>query len=50
MPTTPQKRATLGLGLFISSEIVRAHGGQIGMEPNPTGGSIFWFTLPGATL
>jgi|GEM_PF-3673552 len=36
----------LGLGLHISSEIVSAHGGKIGMEPNPQGGSIFWFTLP----
>jgi signal transduction histidine kinase len=36
----------LGLGLHISSEIVAAHGGEIGMEPNPHGGSIFWFTLP----
>jgi two-component system phosphate regulon sensor histidine kinase PhoR len=36
----------LGLGLYISTEIVRAHGGNIGMRPNPEGGSIFWFTLP----
>jgi signal transduction histidine kinase len=40
------KRRGLGLGLYISSEIVRAHGGRIGVEPNPEGGSIFWFTLP----
>jgi signal transduction histidine kinase len=40
------KRKGLGLGLYISSEIVRAHRGQIGVEPNPGGGSIFWFTLP----
>ena len=26
--------------------IVKAHGGHIGMEPNPGGGSIFWFTVP----
>jgi signal transduction histidine kinase len=42
-----RKGRGLGLGLHISSEIVKAHGGQIGMEPNPGGGSIFWFTLPG---
>ncbi len=36
----------LGLGLYISSEIVMAHGGQIGMEPGPQGGSVFWFSLP----
>ncbi len=44
MPMT--KRQGLGLGLYISSEIVKAHGGKIGVEPNPEGGSIFWFTLP----
>jgi signal transduction histidine kinase len=40
------RRGSLGLGLHISSEIVKAHGGRIGMEPNPGGGSIFWFTVP----
>ncbi len=33
-----------GLGLAISREIVGALGGEIGLEPNPAGGSIFWFT------
>ena len=33
-----------GLGLAISREIVRALGGEIGIETNPTGGTIFWFT------
>jgi signal transduction histidine kinase/CHASE3 domain sensor protein len=42
----PQRRQGLGLGLYISHEIVRAHKGQIGVDPNPEGGSIFWFTLP----
>lgn len=36
----------LGLGLHISKEIVQAHGGEIGMRPNPAGGSIFWFSIP----
>ena len=36
----------LGLGLHISKEIVQAHGGEIGMRPNPDGGSIFWFSIP----
>jgi signal transduction histidine kinase len=40
------KRGSLGLGLYISSEIVKAHGGAIGMDPDPEGGSNFWFTLP----
>ncbi len=44
--TAPQKRQGLGLGLYISHEIVKAHKGQIGVDPNPEGGSIFWFTLP----
>ncbi len=42
----PRKRGALGLGLYLSSEIVKAHGGTIGMDPNPAGGSIFWFVLP----
>ncbi len=42
----PQKRQGLGLGLYISQEIVKAHKGRIGVDPNPEGGSIFWFTLP----
>jgi signal transduction histidine kinase len=35
-----------GLGLFIAREIVAAHGGEIGVDPAPDGGSVFWFTLP----
>ncbi|HEX8229743.1 MAG TPA: ATP-binding protein [Chloroflexia bacterium] len=41
-----RKERGLGLGLHISKEIVQAHGGEIGMTPNPEGGSIFWFTIP----
>jgi len=36
----------LGLGLYISAEIIRRHGGQIGIDNNPGKGSTFWFTLP----
>ena len=36
----------LGLGLYISSEIIKRHGGDIGVERNTGQGSIFWFTLP----
>ncbi len=43
---TPGCETGLGLGLSISREIVEAHGGRIGVEENPRGGSRFWFTLP----
>ncbi len=36
----------VGLGLSVVKTIVEAHGGTVGVDENPEGGSIFWFTLP----
>jgi signal transduction histidine kinase len=33
-----------GLGLFISREIVHAHGGEIGVDSEPSHGATFWVT------
>jgi len=36
----------IGLGLSVVKAIVEEHGGEVGVEDRPSGGSIFWFTLP----
>ncbi|AGZ43091.1 histidine kinase [Actinoplanes friuliensis DSM 7358] len=37
-----------GLGLAIVHRIVERHGGEVGVDANPGGGSLFWFTVPHA--
>ncbi|MCY0977680.1 PAS domain-containing protein [Chryseobacterium wangxinyae] len=41
-----QKFTGLGLGLYISAEIIKNHGGKIGVDTELNVGSTFWFTLP----
>ncbi|HEX8991315.1 MAG TPA: ATP-binding protein [Anaerolineales bacterium] len=36
----------IGLGLSVVKTIIESHGGAVGLEPRPGGGSIFWFTIP----
>ena len=36
----------LGIGLFISAEIIKRHDGDIWVESSPNKGSTFYFTLP----
>ena len=47
-PFVTNKRQGMGVGLSICRTIVEAHGGQITVEPNPDGGTIFRFTLRAA--
>jgi len=44
-PFITTKRTGMGVGLSICRTIIEAHGGQIWVEPNPPGGTIFRFTL-----
>lgn len=41
-----QKFSGLGLGLYISAEIIKNHDGQIGVDSEMGLGSKFWFTIP----
>jgi two-component system sensor kinase FixL len=48
-PFVTTKRYGMGVGLSISRSIVEAHGGQITVETNREGGTVFRFTMPGVT-
>ena len=43
---TTKKAGGMGLGLAISRDIVRRHGGEIGLAPREGGGTVAWVTLP----
>lgn len=43
---TGGNRTGLGLGLYISAQIVRQHGGDIGVESEPGKGALFHFIFP----
>jgi PAS domain S-box-containing protein len=43
---TTKKAGGMGLGLAISRDIVRRHGGDIGLAPRDGGGTVAWVTLP----
>ena len=45
-PFTTNKPGGMGVGLSISKRIVEAHGGEISMHRNESGGATFRFTLP----
>lgn len=44
-PETAQVKGS-GLGLTIAKEIVQIHGGRLGVRPEVSGGSVFFFSMP----
>jgi two-component system phosphate regulon sensor histidine kinase PhoR len=45
-PNADKAQYGTGLGLSVVKTIVETHGGQVGVDDRPGGGSSFWFTLP----
>ena len=48
-PFVTSKRQGMGMGLSLCRTIIELHGGQISAEANPSGGTIFRFTIRGVT-
>ncbi|MFN2289941.1 MAG: ATP-binding protein [Anaerolineae bacterium] len=45
-PSDGKAQVGVGLGLSVVKAVVEAHGGEVGVDERPGGGSVFWFTLP----
>jgi PAS domain S-box-containing protein len=46
MHSAEHEQYGIGLGLYVVKTTVEAHGGQVGSDDRPGGGSIFWLELP----
>jgi len=44
--STTRESSGIGLGLAIVKKYIEMHDGKVWFEPNPAGGTIFYFTLP----